>query len=47
MISPTSAAIKRYYAEREQYSAQGVEHELALKTAFQSLLAAVGVGLTP
>jgi predicted helicase len=38
-ISPTSAAIKRYYEERARYGAQRVEHELALKTAFQSLLA--------
>jgi hypothetical protein len=40
-ISPISAAIRHYYEERARYAAQGVEHELALKTAFQSLLAEV------
>ena len=43
-LSPTHKAIAAYYAELEQYRAQGVTHELALKTAFQSLLATVGVG---
>src|SRR5712692_1051930 len=33
-------AIDQYYKELATYSAQSVTHELALKTAFQNLLAA-------
>src|SRR6266852_1873168 len=32
-------AIKQYYQELATYHSQGVTHELALKTAFQSMLA--------
>jgi hypothetical protein len=40
-IAPTHKAIAAYYAELENYRARGVTHELALKTAFQTLLAKV------
>jgi hypothetical protein len=40
-ISPNAAAIKRYYEELAQYDAFDAQHELARKTAFQSLLQAV------
>jgi hypothetical protein len=40
-MSPTSAAIKHYYEELAQYDAFDAQHELARKTAFQSLLQAV------
>jgi hypothetical protein len=40
-ISPTSAAIKRYSEELAQYDTFDAQHELARKTAFQSLLQAV------
>ncbi len=43
VISPTAAPIKHYYEELAQYQAQGVTHELAVKTAFQNVLA----GLAP
>jgi predicted helicase len=38
-IKPTSKPIQTYYAALESYGAQGVEHEGALETAFQRLLA--------
>jgi hypothetical protein len=37
-ISPNHKAIQHYYAELATYRGQGVAHELALKTAFQTLL---------
>jgi predicted helicase len=43
VISPTAAPIKHYYEELAQYQVQGVTHELAVKTAFQNVLA----GLAP
>src|SRR5262245_54090974 len=39
IISPTAVPIKRYYEELAQYQMQGVTHELAVKTAFQNVLA--------
>jgi len=38
-IKPTSKPIQTYYAALQSYGAQGVEHEGALETAFQRLLA--------
>src|SRR5438876_494662 len=38
-IKPTHKAIQHYYAALQSYSAQHVEHEGALETAFQRLLA--------
>jgi hypothetical protein len=38
-ISPQLKAIAQYYRDMERYRAEGVTHELALKTAFQTLLA--------
>ena len=40
-ISPQHKAIAQYYQELERYRTQGVTHELATKTAFQTLLAAL------
>jgi hypothetical protein len=37
-IAPSHKAIALYYAELAQYDSHGVAHELARKTAFQSLL---------
>ncbi len=38
-IKPTSKPIQTYYEALQSYGAQGVEHEGALETAFQRLLA--------
>ncbi|MGD0015238.1 MAG: hypothetical protein ABSD56_12585, partial [Bryobacteraceae bacterium] len=38
-LTPSHALIRRYYQELQRYGAQHVEHESALRTAFQELLA--------
>ena len=42
VISPNAAPIRHYYEELAQYQGQGVTHELAVKTAFQNVLASLG-----
>jgi predicted helicase len=42
VILPNAAPIRHYYEELAQYQAQGVTHELAVKTAFQNVLASLG-----
>ena len=37
-IKPTHKSIKTYYAELREYAKVGVEHEGAVRTAFQNLL---------
>ena len=41
-IKPTQKTVRDYYAALEQYNAQGVKHEGALRTAFQTLLEVCG-----
>jgi len=38
-IKPTHKAIERYYQTLAEFSAQRVEHEMAVRSAFQNLLA--------
>jgi len=38
-ITSSHALIRRYYQELERYGARHVEHESALRSAFQGLLA--------
>ena len=38
-ITASHPLIRRYYQELQRYGAQHVEHESALRTAFQELLA--------
>lgn len=40
-ISPRDKAIERYYRDLERYRAHGATHEMATRTAFQGLLAAL------
>jgi predicted helicase len=41
-ITPSHALIRRYYQELQRYTARHVEHESALRTAFQGLLTGSG-----
>ena len=41
-VKPTHKAIKTYYAALEAYADQSVEHEGAVRSAFQNLLADTG-----
>jgi predicted helicase len=42
LISPTHPLLRTYYRELERYAGQHVEHESALRSAFQNLLADSG-----
>jgi len=37
-VKPTPKAVKTYYAALKTYAEQGVENELAVRSAFQNLL---------
>ncbi len=39
-ITPKSKAVREYYEELREYAAQGVRHEMGLRSAFQELLRA-------
>ena len=39
LVKATHKPIKDYYAELKAYDAQGVTHEMAVRSAFQNLLA--------
>ena len=41
-VKPTHKAVKTYYAALATYADQSVEHEGALRSAFQNLLAETG-----
>ena len=41
-VRPNQRAVKRYYEALAAYAKQDVEHELALRTAFQNLLDETG-----
>ena len=41
-VKPTHKAVKSYYAALEAYAGQMVEHEGALRSAFQNLLSETG-----
>ncbi len=41
-VKPTHKAVKNYYAALETYADHSVEHEGALRSAFQNLLADTG-----
>ena len=41
-VKPTHQAVKRYYAALATYADQSVEHEGALRSAFQNLLSDTG-----
>jgi predicted helicase len=42
LVKPTAKPIRDYYAALDTYRHQGVSHEMAVRSAFQSLLAEVG-----
>ena len=37
-VKPTHKPVKRYYAALETFAAQGIRHEMAVRSAFQHLL---------
>lgn len=41
-IKPNHAVITHYYEERQKYADHSIDHELAVRTAFQNLLTEIG-----
>jgi len=41
-VKPTHKAVKQYYQALEEFAAQGVGHEMAVRSAFQHLLEETG-----
>ncbi len=41
-VKPGQAAIKQYYKDMEAFKKQGISHEMAVRSAFQNLLAKTG-----